>query len=192
MELVQNSILGAYTVKNALFQDDRGFFKEIFRKNLVEGILPSSNFVQENHSRSKRNVLRGMHYQNRRPQAQLVTVFSGEIYYAIIDLRPSSSSFKQTFEITLTSQGDYNQIYTPPGVASGFLVLSEWADLNYKVTEYYNHDDERGLNCLDPEMAISWPLATYITNSRDENYPNFCDIKAGDLPLDSPLHIDRI
>ena len=77
-----------------------------------------------------------MHYQNRRPQGQLVTVFSGEIYYAIIDLRPNSSSFKQTFEIILTSHGDYNQIYTPPGVASGFLVTSEWADLNYKVTEY--------------------------------------------------------
>jgi dTDP-4-dehydrorhamnose 3,5-epimerase len=192
MELVQTPILGAYIVKNAIFQDDRGFFKEIFRKNLVEGVLPSSNFVQENHSRSKRNVLRGMHYQNRRPQGQLVTVFSGEIYEAIIDLRPNSSSFKQTFEITLSSHGDYNQIYTPPGVAGGFLVTSEWADLNYKVTEYYDHDDERGLNCLDPEMAISWPQAAYIMNSRDQTFPNLCDIKGEDFPLDLPLHIDRI
>ena len=192
MEFVQTPILGAYIVKNAIFQDERGFFKEIFRKNLVEGILPSSNFVQENHSRSKRNVLRGMHYQNRRPQGQLGTVFSGEIYEAIVDLRPNSSSFKQTFEITLSSLGGFNQIYTPPGVAGGFLVTSEWVDLNYKVTEYYDHKDERGLNCFDTEMAIDWPKAEYIMNSRDQSFPNLCEIKKEDFPLDISLDTDQV
>ena len=163
---------------------NEGFLRKFLERIWLKVSFLHRILCKKNHSRSKRNVMRGMHYQNRRPQGQLVTVFSGEIYEAIVDLRPNSSSFKQTFEITLSSLGDFNQIYTPPGVAGGFLVTSEWVDLNYKVTEYYDHKDERVFNCFDPEMAIDWPKAEYILNSRDQSFPNLCEIKKEDFPLD--------
>ena len=115
--------------------------------------------------------MRGLHYQNKNPQGQLVTVFRGQIFEAIVDLRLNSPTFKQSFSFVIGSNQEINQIYTPPGVAGGFLVISEEVDLNYKVTEYYDKDDERGLNCFDPEIGIKWPIVEYIMNERDRNYP---------------------
>jgi len=182
MILSENKIKGSFLIENDLHSDDRGFFKEIYRKNEVIKTLPFENFVQENHSRSKKNVLRGMHYQNKRPQGQLITVFNGKVFYAIVDLRPDSLTFLKTFDIILSSETKLNQIYTPPGVAGGYLALSDWVDLNYKVTEYYDHLDERGINCFDPNLNIKWPSSKFIINSRDENYCNSSDIKEKDFP----------
>jgi dTDP-4-dehydrorhamnose 3,5-epimerase len=182
MKKIDTSIEGAFLFSNSIFTDERGFFKEIFLKREIEQFIKNTKFVQENHSRSVKNVLRGLHYQNKNPQGQLVTVFRGEIYETIVDLRINSSTFKKSFSAVIGSNQEINQIYTPPGVAGGFLVTSEEVDLNYKVTEYYDKQDERGVNCFDPELGICWPEVDYIMNVRDKNYPILSQISEENLP----------
>mgnify|MGYP001959899650 CR=1 FL=1 len=181
MKKVDTSIEGAFLFSNSIITDERGFFKEIFREQELQ-FIENIKFVQENHSRSVKNVIRGLHYQNKNPQGQLVTVFRGQIFETIVDLRVSSPTFKQAFSFEIGSNQEINQIYTPPGVAGGFLVISEEVDLNYKVTEYYDKDDERGLNCFDPELGVQWPKVEYIMNERDRNYPFLNKISKDNLP----------
>jgi dTDP-4-dehydrorhamnose 3,5-epimerase len=186
MKKIKTPINGAFLFSNTIYRDQRGFFMEIYRENECAKFLKNIKFVQENHSRSIKNVLRGLHYQIRRPQGQLVTVFNGKIYETIVDLRVNSSTFKKTFSIVIGSDEKINQIYTPPGVAGGFLVLSNVVDLNYKVTEYFKKDNERGVNCFDTELSVKWPKVDYIMNTRDKNYPNLKDISKNDLPQITP------
>ncbi|MCE4068984.1 MULTISPECIES: dTDP-4-dehydrorhamnose 3,5-epimerase [Pseudomonas] len=141
-----------------VFGDDRGFFFESYNhRQFEEAIGRSLNFVQDNHSRSDRNVLRGLHYQVQNPQGKLVRVVQGEVFDVAVDLRRSSPTFGQWAGAILSAQNKH-QLWVPEGFAHGFLVLSESADFLYKTTDYYAPKHERCIQWDDPELAIDWPL----------------------------------
>lgn len=142
-----------------VFGDKRGFFFESFNERLFEKAVGRSwRFVQDNHSRSVRNVLRGLHYQIRQPQGKLVRVLSGEIYDVAVDLRKKSPTFGKWVGEVLSAENK-KQLWIPPGFAHGFLALSEHAEFFYKTTDYYAPDHERCIVWNDPGLGIRWPLA---------------------------------
>lgn len=141
-----------------VFGDDRGFFMETFNQRDFEAATGLGlHFVQDNHSRSQRGVLRGLHYQIRQPQGKLVRVVSGEIFDVAVDLRRHSPSFGRWVGCTLSAENK-RQMWVPEGFAHGFLVLSETADVLYKTTDYYAPAHERCLAWNDPGLGIEWPL----------------------------------
>jgi dTDP-4-dehydrorhamnose 3,5-epimerase len=172
---------GLLLIEPRRFGDERGFFLESFQaaRYREAGIL--DEFVQDNHSRSIRGVLRGMHFTVARPQAQIVTVMRGAIYDAVVDLRPGSASFGRWFGAELSEDGP-RQVYMAPGFAHGFCVLSEFADLHYKVSEVYDHADEGGLLWSDPDVGIRWPVDTPAVSARDAAYPRLRDLGRERLP----------
>ncbi|MDR1076312.1 MAG: dTDP-4-dehydrorhamnose 3,5-epimerase [Xanthomonadaceae bacterium] len=142
-----------------VFEDERGFFMESFnRYEFGEIVGRDVDFVQDNHSRSTKGVLRGLHYQIRQPQGKLVRVVKGMVFDVAVDLRRSSASFGQWVGALLTEENK-RQLWVPEGFAHGFLVLSETADFLYKTTDYYASQHERCLSWNDPTIAIDWPLA---------------------------------
>jgi len=148
-------------IQPKIYTDSRGFFLETYRSGLFSNGGINANFVQENHSGSPRGVLRGLHYQIRQPQGKLVRVVSGEIYDVALDIRRSSPRFGQHVGITLNSETK-EQIWIPTGFAHGFYVLSEWAEVIYKNTDYYAPEWERSILWNDPVLSINWPLEAYI------------------------------
>ncbi len=137
--------------------DERGFFMETFRQNEFEAQCGPHTFVQDNHSKSRQGVLRGMHYQLRQPQGKLVRVIQGQVYDVVVDLRVSSPTFGQSFA-ALLDDANRHMLWVPPGFAHGFLVLSSEAEFIYKCTTYYAPDDEYCLRWDDPVPGITWPL----------------------------------
>jgi dTDP-4-dehydrorhamnose 3,5-epimerase len=127
------------------------------------------NFVQENHSRSEKNVLRGLHFTKKEPQAQIVTVMSGRIFDVVVDIRRDSPSFGKWFGVELGENGP-SQLYMPHGFAHGFCVLSDRADLHYKVSQRYNPEDEGGLLWNDESVGISWPVSDPVLSPRDQQH----------------------
>ncbi|MDR2745568.1 MAG: dTDP-4-dehydrorhamnose 3,5-epimerase [Desulfovibrio sp.] len=148
--------------------DERGFFMETFRQNEFETRCGPCSFVQDNHSKSRRGVLRGMHYQLARPQGKLVRVIRGRVYDAAVDLRLSSPTFGKSFSAVLDDE-NRRMLWVPPGFAHGFLVLSGEAEFVYKCTDYYAPEDERCLRHDDPALGIDWPLKgkNPVVSSRD-------------------------
>lgn len=145
-------------IKPQVFGDERGFFLESFNhQDFTQATQFTVNFVQDNHSKSQQGVLRGLHYQLHYPQGKLIRVIQGEIYDVVVDLRQSSSTFKQWIGIHLSALNFY-QLWIPPGFAHGFFVLSESAEVLYKTTEYYHKDDEYTLFWNDPTLSINWPI----------------------------------
>lgn len=141
-----------------VFEDPRGFFFESYnRRTFRETAGIDTEFVQDNQSFSVRNVLRGLHYQLRQPQGKLVAVLAGEIFDVAVDLRRASPTFGKCTSVNL-SGGSHRLLWIPPGFAHGFLVLSEHALVQYKVTDYYAPQDERTIVWNDPDLAIAWPL----------------------------------
>jgi len=175
MIITQTPLTGLLVIEPRSFQDDRGFFLETYQKTRYHkaGIL--DEFVQDNQSRSKKGALRGMHFQIKRPQAQLLTVLRGHIYDVCVDVRQASSTFGKWFGIELSDIGP-RQIYMAPGFAHGFCVLSEWADLHYKVSREYDANDEGGLLWCDPDVGIQWPVSEPLVTSRDAAYPLLKDM----------------
>jgi dTDP-4-dehydrorhamnose 3,5-epimerase len=154
------------------FQDERGYFLETFEIERYRKIGILDEFVQDNHSRSFKNVLRGMHYTVKRPQAQLLTVMRGTIFDAVVDVRENSSTYGQWFGIELSAEGDNAcQVYMAPGFAHGFCVLSEFADLHYKVSQKYDRNDDAGIHYADPKVGIKWPVKTPIVSEKDLKNP---------------------
>ena len=140
-----------------VFEDERGFFAEVFHANrFAEAGLPGQ-FVQENHSGSHGNTLRGMHYQIQKAQGKLISVIAGEIFDVAVDLRKSSDTFGKWVGVYLLSE-NREQVWIPAGFAHGFYVLSDWAEVLYRVTEYYAPEWERTLLWNDPEVSIKWPI----------------------------------
>lgn len=184
-------------MKNSLFQqtffddvligttdkyiDNRGAFLEIYKSSIYDAKLLNFSFVQDNISISKKNVLRGLHYQVSTPQAQLLTVIEGSIFDVTVDLRINSKTFGewQAFDL---SDNESNQLFMAPGIAHGFLVKSKIAILHYKVSEEYNPQDEEGINWKDPKLAIPWPSANPILKERDSNFPHLTDVSQDKLP----------
>jgi dTDP-4-dehydrorhamnose 3,5-epimerase len=159
-------------IEPKVFGDARGFFFESFNaRDFREATGLDVTFVQDNHSGSSRGVLRGLHYQVQQPQGKLVRVVQGEVFDVAVDLRRSSPTFGQWVGETLSAE-NRKQLWIPPGFAHGFLVLSEWADFNYKVTAYYNPKLENIIAWNDPNIDISWPIrSTPQLNAKDSEAP---------------------
>ncbi len=160
-----------------VFSDFRGFFLETFEKNRYQEMLNIDfDFVQDNHSHSKKNILRGLHFQKKYPQGKIVRVVRGEIFDVAVDIRQHSPTFGQ-WEGIILSEENKKQLWIPPGFAHGFLVLSEFADFEYKCTNYYHADDEGCLLWNDPDINIHWPLLSDpILSEKDHSGQLLTDI----------------
>ncbi len=188
MKIEKTLFPGLLLIEPRCFRDDRGFFLESFQKERYQEAGMTDDFLQENHSRSARGVLRGMHYQIKRPQAQIITVIRGRIFDVAVDLRPKSSTFGRWFGIELSETGP-RQLYMAPGFAHGFCVLSDGADLHYKVSRIYDSADEGGLLWNDPDIEIRWPIDAPNLSPRDAAYPRLKDLGPDRLPHDPPVEI---
>ena len=161
-----------------IFPDERGFFFEMYHKKKFKASGLKEDFVQDNRSQSRRNILRGLHYQVGKPQGKLVWVLTGEVFDVAVDIRRNSPTFGKWFGITLSEENKIG-LYIPPDFAHGFCVLSEQADVYYKCTEFYSPENERGIRWDDPDLAIDWPLNNPILSEKDAKSPFF---KNADLP----------
>lgn len=158
MNIIRTDIPDVLIVEPKVFGDARGFFFESYNQRRFEELTGLSlNFVQDNHSRSARGVLRGLHYQVKQPQGKLVRVIAGEVFDVAVDLRRSSPTFGKSVGVTLSAD-NHRQLWIPPGFAHGFLVTSDTADFVYKATDYYAPEYERSVLWNDPALAIPWPL----------------------------------
>ena len=155
------------------FKDDRGFFIEGWHKKDFAAAGLDCDFVQDSHSSSSRGVIRGMHYQDMRaPMAKLVRCTVGKILDAAVDLRASSPTFGKWFTIELSPE-NRTQLYVPVGFAHGFAALSEYCEVQYKQTEYYQPETEGGIAWNDPDIAIQWPFTTALLSARDQHQMSF-------------------
>lgn len=176
MNVVKTKLHDCVIIEPKVFGDERGFFLETFQANRyaeLAGItLP---FVQDNHSRSSKAVLRGLHYQKTKPQGKLVRVVSGEVYDVAVDIRQGSLTFGQ-WESVILSEENKRQFWVPPGFAHGFLVLSDTADFEYKCTDYYDPSDEGSVLWNDPELGIPWPITNPVLSVKDESANRLVDL----------------
>jgi dTDP-4-dehydrorhamnose 3,5-epimerase len=158
MKVTPTALPDVKLIEPAVFGDDRGFFMESWnaRDFAAEGL--DATFVQDNHSRSRRGVLRGLHYQIDHAQGKLVRCVAGEVFDVVVDLRRSSPAFGRSLGLTLSAQ-NRQMLWVPPGFAHGFLTVSEYAEFLYKTTEYWYPEHERSLLWNDAALAIDWPLA---------------------------------
>jgi dTDP-4-dehydrorhamnose 3,5-epimerase len=158
MQILPTKIADVLIVEPKVFGDERGFFYESFNQKVWEQQTGSTvDFVQDNHSRSVRNVLRGLHYQIQHPQGKLVRASVGEVFDVVVDIRKSSPTFGQWVGMVLSAENK-RQLWVPPCFAHGFLVLSEVAEFQYKTTDYWYPEYERTILWNDPTLAIEWPL----------------------------------
>jgi dTDP-4-dehydrorhamnose 3,5-epimerase len=157
MKATPTAIADVMVIEPKVFGDARGFFYESFnQKAFTEATGLDVQFVQDNHSRSAKGVLRGLHYQLQQPQGKLVRVVRGAVFDVAVDIRPGSTTFGQWVGIEL-SEDNHKQFWVPPGFAHGFIVLSDSADFLYKTTDYYAPQHERCIAWNDPDLAIAWP-----------------------------------
>lgn len=177
MEFVQTKIPDVLLIKPKVIGDSRGFFLETYRENEFISAGLDHKFIQENHSSSQRGVLRGLHYQIKQTQGKLVRAIAGEIFDVAVDIRRSSPTFCQWVGMTLSAENKY-QLWVPPGFAHGFYVLSEMAEITYKVTEYYAPEWDRSLLWNDPTLGVDWPLVDGVPlslSSKDINGKPFAE-----------------
>ena len=156
-EKQETGIEGLYVIKPKVFEDNRGFFMETYNKKDFEEIGIKEEFVQDNHSKSSKGVLRGLHYQKEFPQAKLVRVIKGSVYDVAVDLRKDSKTYGKYYGVTLSDENKL-QFFIPRGFAHGFLVLSNEAEFVYKCDDFYHAGDEGGLIWNDKTIGIKWPL----------------------------------
>lgn len=158
MQVIQTAIPDVLIIEPKVFGDDRGFFYESFNQKSFEELTGvKANFVQDNHSKSAINVLRGLHYQIQQPQGKLVRVVVGEVFDVAVDLRRQSSTFGQWVGVLLSAENK-RQLWVPPGFGHGFLVLKEGTEFLYKTTDYYAPQHERCVRWDDPAIGIEWPI----------------------------------
>ncbi|MDO9051519.1 MAG: dTDP-4-dehydrorhamnose 3,5-epimerase [Methylotenera sp.] len=170
MQVIQTAIPDVLILEPKVFGDDRGFFFESFNQQTFEKLTGAkAHFVQDNHSKSAANVLRGLHYQIQQPQGKLVRVTKGEVFDVAVDLRRQSGTFGQWVSAILSAENK-RQMWVPPGFAHGFLVLEEGTEFLYKTTDYYAPQFERCVRWDDPEIGIEWPLlAAPILSAKDKS-----------------------
>jgi len=165
-------------IEPEVFQDNRGFFMEMYHQNKFEEAGIKDRFVQDNRSRSRRGTIRGLHYQLGRPQGKLIWVLSGEVFDVAVDIRKGSPFLGRWFGINLSGK-NRRILYIPPGFAHGFCVISEEAEFLYKCSDFYSPEDERCIRWNDPDLAIDWPVEHPVISEKDANAPFFKD---ADLP----------
>jgi dTDP-4-dehydrorhamnose 3,5-epimerase len=166
MEIIDTKIKDVKLIKPKIYGDSRGFFLETYHKDQYKKAGISNHFVQDNHSRSKKNILRGLHYQLDKMQGKLVRVSNGRVYDVAVDMREGSPTFKEYVSFILSDKNQY-QLYIPPGFAHGFCVISDEADFEYKCTEFYNPNSEVGIMWNDPDIDIDWPISDPIVSDKD-------------------------
>jgi dTDP-4-dehydrorhamnose 3,5-epimerase len=177
--LIETEMSGVKILVPKVYEDDRGFFMESFNRKEIENMIGiKADFVQDNHSHSKKNVLRGLHYQIEFPQGKLVRAVEGAVYDVVVDLSRSSPTFGQWMGVIL-SKDNRRILWVPPTYAHGFLVLSATADVLYKTTDYYQPTHERCLCWNDPDLSIEWPLDQMpLLSLKDQQGLNFKNIEA--------------
>ena len=177
MNVIKTKLHDCVIIEPKVFGDERGFFLETFQADRyaeLAGITLA--FVQDNHSRSSKAVLRGLHYQKTKPQGKLVRVVRGEVYDVAVDIRQGSSTFGQ-WEGVILSDENKKQFWVPAGFAHGFVVLSETADFEYKCTDYYDPSDEGSILWNDPDLNIPWPTDVPNLSKKDANAEKLVDLK---------------
>lgn len=168
MQVSETEIPDVKIVIPKVFGDERGFFLETFEQKRYQQMLDINfNFVQDNHSRSQKGVLRGLHFQKQNPQGKLVRVVRGQVYDVVVDIRKDSKTFGKWVSIIL-SEENKTQLWIPPGLAHGFVVLSDIADFEYKCTNYYDPKSEESLLWNDPTVNIDWPITNPILSTKDK------------------------
>jgi dTDP-4-dehydrorhamnose 3,5-epimerase len=182
MKAEPTAIPDLLVIEPQVFGDARGFFMESFNQKVFNQITGLNvQFVQDNHSRSAKGVLRGLHYQIQQPQGKLVRTVRGAVFDVAVDIRKSSPAFGQWFGATLT-EDNHLQLWVPAGFAHGFVVLSDTADVLYKTTDYYAPSFERCIRWNDPEIGIEWPLDEPVLSPRDAAAPRLAELRDR-LPL---------
>lgn len=168
MQVIDTKISDVKIIQPKVFGDERGFFLETFEKKRYQDMLNIDlDFVQDNHSRSKKGVLRGLHFQTQNPQGKLVRVVRGEVFDVAVDIRVTSPTYGKWVGVIL-SEENKTQFWIPPGLAHGFLVLSEFADFEYKCTNYYSPSSEACLIWNDPTVGINWPDSEFLLSDKDK------------------------
>lgn len=168
MQVIDTAIADVKIIQPKVFGDERGFFLETFEKRRYQKMLNINyDFVQDNHSRSRKNVLRGLHFQKTNPQGKLVRVVRGEVFDVAVDIRKDSPTYATWVGVNL-SENNKTQFWIPPGLAHGFVVISDIADFEYKCTDYYNPHDEGCLLWNDPTVNINWPMLSPLLSDKDK------------------------
>ena len=187
IKVKSTSLEGFLIIEPNCYKDDRGFFLETYQEDIYKAAGITDKFVQDNQSRSIKGVIRGLHFQVNRPQAQIVTIMRGSVFDVGVDLRRNSPTFGKWHGVELSDTGQ-RQVYMAPGIAHGFCVLSDLADLHYKVSRFYDPDDECGMVWNDSEVNIDWPSITPLILQRDATYKSLSQlIESHQLPYNLPI-----
>lgn len=187
MKIIKTKINNVYIIKQKIFKDKRGSFLESYKDTNFKKFKFLNNFVQDNISFSKKNVLRGMHYQINNPQSQLVTILSGIVYDVCVDLRPWSKTFKKCISVDLDSN-KFSQLLMGPGIAHGYYVKSENALIHYKVDKSYKKTNEFGLKWNDSTININWPCKNPFINKKDKSFKSLKNFVSTDFPEKGKLN----
>jgi dTDP-4-dehydrorhamnose 3,5-epimerase len=185
MQRIDTALPGVYILEPRVFSDPRGFFMETYHAGKLADLGIPAQFVQDNHSRSGRHTLRGLHYQLEHPQAKLCRVVVGEVLDVAVDIRRGSPTFGQSVSVVLSADNK-RQIFVPRGFAHGFLVLSETAEFLYKCDAFYHPGDEFGIAWDDPALGIAWGAETPLLSDKDRQNPRLADCPAERLPRYRP------
>src|SRR5579859_32249 len=181
MQRVETSLPGVFELRPVIHRDSRGFFIETYHQGQFADLGIADTFVQDNHSRSSKGTLRGLHYQLRRPQAKLCRVVEGEALDVAVDIRVGSPHFGKWTSVLLSAE-QQNQIYVPIGFAHGFLAVSGTVQFLYKCSDFYNPADEHGIAWNDPDLRIGWDATAPIISARDAQYPTLAQVPPEFLP----------
>lgn len=184
MKVIETALPGVLIIEPRVFGDARGFFLETFQKQRYEEVgIPGEGleFVQDNHSRSRKGVLRGMHFQLENPQGKLVSAGTGAVFDVAADVNPDSKTFGQWVGVEI-SEENHRQLWIPPGYAHGFCVLSEVADFEYKCTALYHPRSDSGVAWDDPDLSIDWPVSEPILSEKDKALPKLKEASRECLP----------
>ena len=168
MEFAPTRLTGVIVIQPDVFRDERGFFLETYRFDKYARGGIKGHFVQDNHSRSLRDTIRGLHAQRKHPQDKLVRVLAGKIFDVVADIRPESPTYLQWISVELSS-ANFLQLYIPSGYSHGVCILSDFAELEYKCTDFYDPTDELRIVWNDPSIGIEWPIKNPILSLKDRN-----------------------
>ena len=188
MKVVPTSLPGVFLIEPTVFGDHRGFFMESYSRKTFGAHGLDCDWVQDNHSRSSRGVLRGLHYQLGRPQAKLVRTVVGSVFDVVVDIRRGSPTFGKWFGAELSAENQ-RQLFAPRGMAHGFVVLSDVAEFLYKVDDFHAPEEERSIAWNDPDIGIEWPLPEGIDpilSPKDSDCPRLNEMPADQLPVFRP------
>lgn len=181
MQRVETSLPGVFELRPVIHRDSRGYFIETYHQGKFSALGIADSFVQDNHSRSSKGTLRGLHYQLRRPQAKLCRVVEGEALDVAVDIRVGSPHFGKWTSVLLSAELQ-NQVYVPIGFAHGFLALSHTVQFLYKCSDFYNPEDEHGIAWNDPDLRIRWDATAPIISAKDAKYATLAQVSPEFLP----------